>query len=254
MPTTNLPTAEKGEQTPRTLERSSRGVVAGWVRAWRMRQPGSPFWRIAWWHVVHAVCYLWVGTCFRYRSFGSTRIPSEGPVLFVSNHQSYLDPILVGMATHRRQFCPMARSTLFRNPMFAWLIRSLNSIPVERGTADTGAIRAAVQALKSGHAMLIFPEGTRTSDGRVAPFQNGTLLLVKKTGATVVPVAVDGAYDVWPKHRKRPRLTGHVTVRFGEPIPGQRLMEMGGHRGANYLREIIEGMLPAHARGLAVSE
>ncbi len=139
----------------------------------RARQPGASVGRILWWYGLHCLCYLWMGSCFRYRAWGLNHIPRTGPVLFVSNHQSYLDPILVGLGSHRRQFYAMARSTLFHQPAFAWLIRSLNAVPVERGTADMAAMRRSIGVLQRGHALLVFPEGTRTADGSIGPFQHG---------------------------------------------------------------------------------
>ena len=127
----------------------------------RLRQPGAPIYRIIWWHFCHALCCIWIWPCYRYRSWGTENIPAEGPVLFVSNHQSYLDPILVGLSGYRRQFYAMARSSLFRFRLFAWLIRSLNAIPIDRGTSDVAAMKKCIEVLSDNQALLIFPEGTR---------------------------------------------------------------------------------------------
>ena len=206
------------------------------------RQPGAPLGRVFWWYGLHGFCYAWVGSLYHYRAWGIENIPRTGPVLLISNHQSYLDPVLVGLGAHRRQFYAMARSTLFANPVFAWLIRSLNAIPIERGESDIAAMRKAIEILSRGHALLVFPEGTRTLDGRVGPFQNGIMLLIKRTRPTIVPVAIQGAFDAWPKGRAAPKLTGKIGTMFGQPIAAQDLIKMGAKQGLASLRHAIEAM------------
>lgn len=208
----------------------------------RQRQPGQPIRRILWWHLLHFICFLWVGPCYRYRAWGVTRIPRSGPILFVSNHQSFLDPILVGLAAHHRQFYAMARSTLFDHPLLSWLIQSLNAVPVERGQSDTASMRKCIEVLGQGHALLLFPEGTRTPDGTTQPFQRGLMLLIKRANATVVPVAIEGAFEVWPKGRKLPRATGRVHVEYGEPIPASHLAAMPADAALSELQQTIESM------------
>ena len=87
-----------------------------------------------------------------------------------------------------------------------------------RGKSDVGALRAAINVLKAGGRVLIFPEGTRTRDGEMGPFLPGMLVLVRRTGAAVVPMAVEGARDVWPAGRGLPKLFGRIGVVTGEPI------------------------------------
>lgn len=198
--------------------------------------------RRTWWHVLHFICFIWFRLAYDYRSFGVYNVPRTGPVLLVCNHQSYLDPIIVGLALHWRVFYAMARSTLFRSPAFGWLIRSLNAIPVERGESDLSAMRLSLNVLKAGHALVIYPEGTRTRDGSVGPFAPGTFLLVKRGGAPVVPVAIEGSYAVWPKGRPAPRATGRISVRFGQPIPAERLIELGPAAALDLLRQQVESM------------
>lgn len=208
----------------------------------RSRQPGQPIRRILWWHFLHLLCYLWVAPFYRYRAWGVQHIPRDGAVLLISNHQSFLDPILVGLASHHRQFYAMARSTLFHKPQFAWLIRSLNAIPINRNEADTAAMRQCLEVLKQNHALLIFPEGTRTTDGQTGDFAPGTMLLIKRSKAPVIPVAVEGAFDAWPRGRKLPRLFGRIGVQYGKPIPAAELAAMGAQDGMMHLQKIVEQM------------
>lgn len=206
------------------------------------RQPGSPLSRILWWYGLHHFCYWWVGSCYRYRAWGTHHIPRTGPVLFLSNHQSFLDPILVGLGAHRRQFYALARSTLLRPKIFGWLIRSLNAIPVERGASDVGALRQCIDVLQRGHALLLFPEGRRTEDGSVGAFQNGTLLIIKRAMPQVVPVAIEGAFQAWPRTRALPKATGRVGAMFGQPIAPQDLLEMGATNATRFLQTTIDAM------------
>lgn len=215
---------------------------AGLLAALRRRQPGRPIYRILWWHLLHFLCFIYFIPFYRYRAWGIHNIPDEGPVLFVSNHQSFLDPIIVGLGAHKRQFYAMARSTLWTNKVLAFLISSLNAVPVERGESDIKAMRKCLDVLAAGHGLLIFPEGTRTLDGTTGAFETGTMLLIKRSGATVVPVAIEGAFEVWPKGRKLPHPTGQIRCRYGEPIEAQKLVAMGGKRAIEHLQATVEAM------------
>ncbi len=210
------------------------------IQALRNRQPGASLWRIAFWHFMHMICFLIFVPLYRFRSFGSRNIPRTGPVLLVSNHQSYLDPIIVGLACSHRQFAALARSTLFENhPVFTWLIRMLNAIPVTQGESDVGAMRKCIAELEKGQALLIFPEGARTLSGKVEPFETGTMLIIKRAKPLIIPVALDGAYNVW-KRGTNPKPYGRIGVSYGKPIPAQTIIDMGADRGLAYLRDEVE--------------
>ncbi|RDI94503.1 1-acyl-sn-glycerol-3-phosphate acyltransferase [Meiothermus sp. QL-1] len=154
---------------------------------------------------------------FGFRVEGAEKIPKEGPVILASNHMSFLDPIVMGVA------CPrvvsyMSRDDLFRYPILRWLLPRLYVIPVARGTGDLGAIKAAIRTLKSGLAIGIFPEGRRSRSGFIEPFKTGTAAIALRTGATIVPAAIIGSDKAWPVGRG-PRLRRPIRVVFGEPIP-----------------------------------
>jgi len=138
---------------------------------------------------------------FRIRVYGRKNIPEKGPVLIVSNHQSFLDPILIGVGL-ARQVNFMARMSLFKNRLFAFLIRSLNAFPLKRGMVDPAALRHAVQLLKDGEMLLLFPEGTRTFTGQIAAVRPGFLSILKRTRAALIPAVIEGAYQAWPRDRK----------------------------------------------------
>lgn len=146
---------------------------------------------------------------------GLVNVPDDGPFLLIANHQSYLDPVLI-QAVVRRPVYTMAKSTEFSNPVTAPLLKSLKSFPVRRFEIDPQAVRLALRYLEAGHGVGIYIEGERSWDGRLQPPRLGTLRLILKSGAPVVPCGISGAYDIWPRWGRMRR--GSVRIRFGEPL------------------------------------
>ncbi len=149
---------------------------------------------------------------------GHKNVPQTGGVLLLANHQSNLDPPIVGVRM-LRPCCFLAKSELFENRFFSWFIRSFNAFPVRQGKGDVGAMKQSIRLLESGHALMMFPEGRRTKDGQLQRLEPGVGLIVRKTKVPVVPVALDGTFQAWPIGASAPR-TGRVRVRFGKPIYG----------------------------------
>ncbi len=170
-----------------------------------------------WWY---AFCQLWcqVGMVlgFRYRVWGKEHVPPRGGALLVSNHQSFFDPVLVAVGLPR-QVHYMARDTLFRNPLFARLISSLNAFPLRREGVDVGAVRETVARLRRGELVLVFPEGTRTHDGSIRPLRRGVELLARQGGVPIIPVIIEGAHQAWPRRELLPR-PARIRVLFGQPL------------------------------------
>jgi len=154
---------------------------------------------------------------FGLRSRGVEHIPREGPVLFVANHASVLDPPLIGGASPRKVGF-LAKAELFEIPVFGGLIRRLGAQPLRREGADAGALRTALRVLKNGGALLVFPEGTRGEEGVLRPAKAGAGMLAVLGAARVVPVYVSGSGRAWPRGRRFPR-PARVTVTFGPPLP-----------------------------------
>lgn len=147
---------------------------------------------------------------------GAEHVPSSGPALIVSNHQSILDPPLIGGATRRRIYF-LAKAELFRIPVFGWLIRALHARPVRREGSDPRALRTAALLLKEGKALLVFPEGTRSLDGRLGEGKPGVGMLAVTSGAPVVPAYVSGTLEALPKGAVWPRRS-QVSVSFGPAL------------------------------------
>ena len=161
---------------------------------------------------------------FRIRYSGQHNIPSEGGALVVCNHQSHLDPPLVGMGSWRHMNY-LARDTLFRFAPFGWLIKSVNAFPIDREGIGLAGIKESLRRLKRGELVLIFPEGTRTPDGQIKPLRPGFTSLAVRSGAAILPVAVEGAYQCWPKNQTFPH-PGKIHVRYGRPILPQEYKGM----------------------------
>ena len=160
---------------------------------------------------------------FRGRVFGARGFPRSGSVLLVSNHQSFIDPILVTCALPRESNY-MARDTLFANPFFKRLIGSLNAFPVRRGVADVGAVKETLRRLKDGKVVVVFPEGTRTRDGSIGPIKPNSLSIARRAGAAIAPAVVDGAFQIWPRTKRLPR-PGTVYVTYAEPITAEQVRD-----------------------------
>jgi len=126
--------------------------------------PGQSVVRWLWYQWVRFVCWCWFRLFYRLKIQGRENLPMTGPVLVISNHQSFLDPILIGMATGKRPMSMLARRNLFKPFFMGWLLRSLNGIPVDRGSADLAAMRTCIEVLKKGEGLSLFPEGTRSED------------------------------------------------------------------------------------------
>ncbi len=159
-----------------------------------------------------------LGGFVRVRREGGERVPRDRPVVFMANHESWLDiPALLATIPVQVRF--LAKKSLFAWPFFGWAIASMGFIPVDRENRRT-AIRSfedAASRIRSGRSVLIFPEETRTTTDELLPFQRGGFLIALKAGIPIVPVGLDGPRRCMPKHSYLVR-PGRITVRFGDPI------------------------------------
>lgn len=188
-----------------------------------------------WYAVLQIIVQGVFVTVLRGRAYHRRRVPGRGGLLVVSNHQSYLDPILAALPIYR-PFNPMARASLFRRPAFAWLIRSLYAFPVKRESADLGAIREAIGRLRSGEIVLVFPEGTRTRDGSIGALRAGMIVMAQRAGVPILPMVIDGAFECWPRGRRLP--TPHpIRVIYGRAIAPDEVRDSQPEELAVRLRE-----------------
>ncbi len=168
------------------------------------------------WKLAQVFCRIFTTCCFDLKVYGQHHVPPKGGVLLVANHQSYLDPVLVGVRLERPLHY-IAKSELFENRHFARLLRWLNGFPVRQGAIDVGAVRETITRLREGHALTIFPEGSRTNNGELLPIARGVSLVVRRAKVPVIPVAIEGSYQAWPIDQSmfRPR---KIRVMYGPPM------------------------------------
>ena len=177
-----------------------------------------------WYNFLHIVCRLAAVVVFRIRCEGREHLPSVGGAIVLSNHQSHLDPVLIAVACNRRMNF-LARSTLFGFMPFRWLIRSLDAIPIEREGLGISGLKETLRRLKRGEMVLIFPEGTRSSDGQIAPIKPGFGAIAKRGNVPLIPVAIDGAFDAWPRTNSLPRRST-LRIIFGPAISPDEMSAM----------------------------
>lgn len=153
----------------------------------------TPIYRIG-----HTLCTAVAELAFRLKIYGRENLIEDGPAIYASNHASYLDPPLVGVACRKELFY-LARNTLFEKPVLGPLLPRINCIPVDRDRGDVAAVRALLRLLKEGKRVVVFPEGTRSKDGNLQPARAGLGLIIAKALAPVVPVRVFGSYAALPR-------------------------------------------------------
>jgi 1-acyl-sn-glycerol-3-phosphate acyltransferase len=171
---------------------------------------------------------------FSFRMEGRRNIPPDGPVLLIANHESFIDPLLVGIAS-RRHLWYLARKNVFKG-LLGWFLPTVNTIPVDQEGVAKEGLKAMVDLLQAGKPALIFPEGARAWDGVMQPFKPGVLLLIKKTAPPIVPVGVAGAFEALPRGRRLPIPTpsplflppgrSTVAVVVGKPIDSRRFADL----------------------------
>jgi len=186
------------------------------------------------WRYFQVIARIGTTLMFDLKTYGRENVPKDGGVLLVANHQSYLDPVLVAVHLYR-PVSFLAKSELFENPYFGWFIRKLHAFPVRQGDGDIGAVKEVIRRLGEGYALNIYPEGSRTETGEIAPLERGIALVIRKAGVPVIPVAIHGSFAAWPKNDKL--FHAHpIRVKYGPP------MNLADKKGDVIVRE-LEGKL-----------
>jgi 1-acyl-sn-glycerol-3-phosphate acyltransferase len=160
-------------------------------------------------------------TYFRWRVFNAERVPLQGGVILASNHASFLDPPLVGSGL-KRDINYLARESLFRFPGIGALLRSWNAVPVDRDGGGAKGLKTILDRLLQGNGIILFPEGTRTKDGKLQPASSGIGLTVIKSDAVVIPVRTFGTFEAFGRNHKFPR-PHRVAVKYGRPMRFEKL-------------------------------
>lgn len=182
--------------------------------------------------VIRAVVPLYGGI----QVSGAENIPADGPVILAPNHRAHVDPPYLALICPRQIYF-MGKEELFHVPILRQIITRVGAFPVRRGAADRAALRHAVDLLKAGGVVLIFPEGTRSEDGRLGTAEKGFALIARQANAVIVPVAIEGTERMLPKGAKFIRRS-RVRVTIGKPLTTQGILDAHPHAGKESL-EII---------------
>jgi 1-acyl-sn-glycerol-3-phosphate acyltransferase len=178
--------------------------------------------RLLIWKSLQAIARILTTVLFDLKVYGRQNVPRRGGVLIVSNHQGYLDAVVLAVRLDR-PLNYLAKSELFESRWFSWLLRMLNAFPVRLGHRDVAAVRETIRRLQEGHVLNFYPEGTRTPDGQIKHLEKGVALIVRRAAVPVVPAVIVGSFEAWPAHRKMFR-PWPVRVQFGPPMD---LAELG---------------------------
>lgn len=164
---------------------------------------------------------LLYATYFRWHVYNPERVPRSGPVILASNHSSYLDPMLVG-AGLPRAINYLTREDLFNLPVIGWILHRWQAVPVNREGGGAKGLKAILDRLLNGGGIILFPEGTRSHDGKLQPARSGIGLTVIKSTAPVIPVRVFGTFAAYNRFMRIPR-PRPVAVKYGRPLQFEQL-------------------------------
>jgi 1-acyl-sn-glycerol-3-phosphate acyltransferase len=188
-----------------------------------------------------------------FKVVGVENVPRTGALIICPNHSATLDPPMVPAFTPRSDTWSMAKSEYFRHPLSNFIFRAYHAFPVVRHSADRAALRWSFDLLKAGHALIIFPEGTRMESGVLGPPEPGSGFLAQKAGSLVLPVGLTGTRECLPKGARWPRRT-RVSITFGKPflvLPKRADGTRVSHAEASdAIMLAIAELLPPEQRGL----
>ena len=174
------------------------------------------------WYFASQVFFTWYFDLFyEYTLSGTQNIPTSGPIIFAANHLSFYDPPAIG-AKIERKINYFARDSLFKG-RFGQVLEAIGTIPVARENADVKSLKAIFRSLKAGGAVAIYPEGTRSFDGKLSEPQAGAGMIACKSRATVIPTRLFGTYEAYNRHQSLPKFSGSIHIAYGTPINAQDL-------------------------------
>ena len=206
-----------------------------------------------WWHeALYAGYHAAFTLGFSLRMQGQANMLPSGPALVVANHQSFLDPLIIGLCA-RRPLVYLARKTLFRNRYFGAMIRHLNAVPIDQEGIGKDGIRVILEQLSLGKAVVVFPEGERSPEGHMLPLKPGIHLLIKRARAPIIPVGIAGAYEAWPRWRAYPipaplalpASPRSIAVSLGKPLDAHQFADMPRDQA---LKELFDKIHDEHVR------
>lgn len=185
---------------------------------------------------------------FSHKVIHREKLVEDGPVLIVANHQSFIDPPFLGIAYEEGVYF-FARKTLFKG-IFKWALPLCLAIPIDQENPDAQSLKTIIRLLRSGKRVMVFPEGSRTPDGKIHQGMAGIGLILSKTKVPVQPLRIDGAYEAWPIGASFPKISP-ITVTVGDLI--NFTAEELNARGKNAYQHLADRMMEA-IENLPVSE
>ena len=194
------------------------------------------------WLVKHVFLGPLLKLLYRPKARGLENVPAEGPIILAANHVSFMDSLFIPLVLKRRVVY-LGKSDYFDSAKTRWFFKLVNVIPVKRdgGTAGEAAIRAGVRELEKGLVVGIYPEGTRSPDGRLYRGKTGVARMAILANAPVIPVGVFGTRELQPPDRKMPKLSGRIQIVFGKPLSFERFA--GQDRDRFVLRSVTDEVL-----------
>ena len=179
----------------------------------------------AWdWKIMRVLLRAVVTPAYQYRARGVEHLP-DGPALFLANHQSFLDPVVVGLPL-KRPISFVARDNLFDVPVLRFILHRAMTMPIRQQSA-AGSLRVPIRRLQDGFFVCLFPEGERTWDGQMNPLRPGFSALLRRVDVPIVPVGIAGAHEAYARGEKLPRLSGRIRVVYGPPRRYPDLIQRG---------------------------
>jgi 1-acyl-sn-glycerol-3-phosphate acyltransferase len=182
---------------------------------------------------------------YRIRPDGLENVPKKGPAIIAANHVSFLDSFFIPLVVKRRKVTYLAKADYFKSWKTSWFFKSAGQISCERsgGSKSQQSLEIALDVLKQGDLLGIYPEGTRSPDGRLYRGRTGIARLALAAGVPVIPTGLIGTDVVMPKEAKLPKFTGHteVKVRFGKPLDFSRFA--GRERDRFALRSVTDEIM-----------
>ena len=199
------------------------------------RGEGTGWFQVLLWSSFRVLLQFLAILFFGVRIYGRENIPRKGPALLLTNHQSFLDPWLIGIALYR-QIHFVARESLFRGGFVQYVLERTNAFPIKRGRADASAMRESLNCLAKGYLLNLFPEATRTKDGSIGPVGAAVSVIIRRAKVPVIPIVIDGAFEAWSRNRILPRCC-RIRVIYGKPIPAEQLEGLSADEMAAVIRK-----------------
>lgn len=197
------------------------------------------------WRVIQIFFKIFSTIWLRLRVQGKERLPTAGGALLLANHQSFLDPLLIGVAL-TRPISFLARDNLFRVPCIGWILKNTYVMSIRREAAGTESIRKTIARLEHGFYVGLFPEGTRTQDGKVGFVKPGFVALARRSQVPIVPVGIAGAFQAMPRKSLFIRPCA-VRVVYGEPISVEQVRELSVKgREAEFIQLVTDRITAAY--------